>query len=126
MNSLLQIMRLHRQLHRHVLPCCMSRCCWRRSDPQRDASAQIFRSNFKLTAPIAGNGSICLEEFQTLTKDGVLLHGTLQQYSGAFEAVDSDHDGAHSCLCFTPCNCKPYKVQSASLGNVAAAAVHGH
>ena len=36
-----------------------------------------------------------MSEFETLAKDGVLLHGTLQQYSAAFEAVDADHDGAH-------------------------------
>lgn len=40
-----------------------------------------------------GDGSITMEEFEHLAKDGVLLHGTLQQYSEAFEAVDSDHDG---------------------------------
>lgn len=34
-----------------------------------------------------------MEEFELLAKDGVLLHGTLHQYSEAFEAVDSDHDG---------------------------------
>lgn len=41
----------------------------------------------------AGDGSITLEQFEVLAKDGVLLHGTLQQYSEAFQAVDSDHDG---------------------------------
>lgn len=34
-----------------------------------------------------------MEAFEHLAKDGVLLHGTLQQYSDAFEVVDSDHDG---------------------------------
>jgi hypothetical protein len=34
-----------------------------------------------------------MDAFEHLAKDGVLLHGTLQQYSDAFEVVDSDHDG---------------------------------
>lgn len=49
----------------------------------------------KCTCGTAGDGSITMEEFEHLAKDGVLLHGTLQQYSEAFEAVDSDHDGEH-------------------------------
>lgn len=40
-----------------------------------------------------GDGVITKEAFEHLAKDGVLLHGTLQQYSDAFEVVDSDHDG---------------------------------
>jgi Ca2+-binding EF-hand superfamily protein len=47
---------------------------------------------------MTGDGSITMEEFEHLAKDGVLLHGTLQQYSDAFEAVDNDHDGELSII----------------------------
>ena len=50
----------------------------------------------------AGNGSINLKEFEQLAKDGVLLHGSIKQYSEAFEAVDSDHDGQLLSTCMLP------------------------
>lgn len=40
-----------------------------------------------------GNGTLEFAQFKNLAKDGVLLHGTIQQYSEAFDKVDSDGDG---------------------------------
>lgn len=40
-----------------------------------------------------GNGTLEYAQFKNLAKDGVLLHGTVAQYSEAFDRVDSDCDG---------------------------------
>lgn len=40
-----------------------------------------------------GSGTLQYSQFKNLAKDGVLLQGTVQQYSDAFSKVDSDGDG---------------------------------
>lgn len=40
-----------------------------------------------------GSGTLQYSQFKNLAKDGVLLQGTVQQYSDAFNKVDSDGDG---------------------------------